>query len=72
MLPETVAVTLVPYREALPGIDSLIAKLFATALPLSLPVPRAYWPLWFSGSYTQGASHIDLGNATTNVYFLAT
>ena len=47
----------------LPGLDELCAKLF----PWS---PRAYWPLWFLGRYSQGTAHVDLGPHVFNCYFL--
>jgi hypothetical protein len=49
--------------ERLPGLDELVAKLF----PWSA---RAYWPLWFTGKYSQGKAHVDLGPHVFNCYFL--
>ena len=49
--------------EALPGLDELCRKLF----PWS---PRAYWPLWFLGNYSQGKAHLDLGPHVFNCYYL--
>ena len=48
-----------PYLGKLEGLDELIARV----LPWS---PRAYWPLWFLGSYSAGKAHIDLGPHVVN------
>ncbi|KAL1528408.1 hypothetical protein AB1Y20_009757 [Prymnesium parvum] len=44
-------------------VDHCIGKLFPRR-------PRAYWPLWFLGKYSQGKAHVDLGPATYNCYYL--
>jgi len=51
------------YFDPLAGIDEIVARLFPAA-------PKAYWPLWFLGRYTQGLAHTDLGPSTCNCYFM--
>ena len=53
------------YLGDVPGIDEIVNKLFPYT-------PRAYWPLWFLGRYSQGKAHIDLGPHTQNCYYLRT
>lgn len=57
-----IRVVMMPMWQSLPGLDELCAKL----LPWS---PRAYWPLWFLGNYSQGQAHVDLGPHVFNCYF---
>lgn len=53
----------VPWFAKLDGLDELITSL----LPYS---PRAYWPFWFLGNYSQGTAHVDLGPHTFNCYYM--
>lgn len=52
-----------PWFVPLPGLDELVRKIFGGT-------PRAYWPFWFLGQYSQGKAHIDLGPHTHNCYFM--
>jgi len=60
-----IRVAALPFLGAIDGLDELVGRLF----PWS---PRAYWPFWFLGRYSQGKAHIDLGPHTINCYFLRT
>jgi len=58
-----IRVSALAYLTPLPGLDPLIARLFPWT-------PRAYWPFWFLGKYSQGKAHTDLGPHVCNCYFM--
>ncbi len=51
------------YLANFDNLDGIVYHLF----PYSM---RAYWPIWFLGSYAQGKAHSDLGPHTMNCYYL--
>lgn len=57
--------------DAAPGLDQLVARIFGRSRWSPLAGRRAYFPLWFLGTYSQGQAHVDLGVSSINCYYLA-
>ena len=56
-------VTTMPMSSPFPGLDEIVRHAFPGAW-------RAVYPVWFTGEYKAGFSHLDQGPCCSNLYYL--